>query len=362
MRADCGSPTGRATRRAPPNKALQLTGHSGSNPPVSRLAAGWRARPGAGRSTSGVDWPRSFGARPARSRGRQLNADPLGSAPGPWHSQAVQEQAGRELHSLEPGLIDFAISLPTWLGVAVSILFATVAGLGVYLVSFRLASIYKIDELKDPVGSLFRVIGMLVSLMLSLAFAEVVVALRTVENAIQREVVAISDTFSDLRSFDEAETRPIQQLVIDYSDLVARDEWPALANDRLGDRTTILKRQLANAVMNLEPTTPAQEKLWSNILADVDAISDNRLIRLNGALAEPPVYINVVFFGFLVTMACFGAYRPQVPLVALVSLYTAFVGLVLYLIVSLSDPFHGAMGLGPEPFEQLVVAMQSEAR
>ena len=83
--------------------------------------------------------------------------------------------------------------------------------------------------------------------------------------------------------------------------------------------------------MELQPATEVQKQLWYRILADLDEISDYRLIRLDNALATPPIYIYVIFFGFLVTMACFGAYRPQVPLVALLSLYTVFVGLVLYI-------------------------------
>lgn len=61
-------------------------------------------------------------------------------------------------------------------------------------------------------------------------------------------------------------------------------------------------------------------------------------------------------------MACFGAYRPQPPLVVLVFLYTVFVGLVLYLVLALSDPFQGYIGIVPTPFEYLVETLQSEIR
>ena len=121
-----------------------------------------------------------------------------------------------------------------------------------------------------------------------------------------------------------------------------------------------MKKQLAERVWKLEPATPVQEKLWSQILADFDAISDYRLIRLDNALAEPPVYLYVIIFGFPVTMVCFGAYRPQGPLVALVSLYTVFICLVLYLILALSDPFQDGIGVDPTTFEYLLEAIRAE--
>ena len=54
--------------------------------------------------------------------------------------------------------------------------------------------------------------------------------------------------------------------------------------------------------------------------------------------------------------------RPQAPLVVLVFLYTVFVGLVLYLVLVLSDPFQGEIGIAPTPFEYLVETLQSEIR
>ena len=63
--------------------------------------------------------------------------------------------------------------------------------------------------------------------------------------------------------------------------------------------------------------------------------------------------------GWGLTVACFGIYRPQAPLVVLVSMYTLFIGLVLYLILALSDPFQGGFGVEPTTFEHLVEKMRA---
>jgi hypothetical protein len=85
------------------------------------------------------------------------------------------------------------------------------------------------------------------------------------------------------------------------------------------------------------------------------------MIRLDNALAEPPVYVLAIIFGFIVTTPCFGAYRPQGPVIALVLLYTVFVGLVLYLILKLSDPFQ-SIGVQPTSFERLFETLQFKIR
>ncbi|NIT54609.1 MAG: hypothetical protein GWO41_18120, partial [candidate division Zixibacteria bacterium] len=86
-------------------------------------------------------------------------------------------------------MIEFLLSLSDWAGSLVSMGGAAALGLLVYLVSYKLISKYQIDELKDPTGNLFRVVGILISLMLSLAFAEVVVDVRKIESSIERESV-----------------------------------------------------------------------------------------------------------------------------------------------------------------------------
>jgi len=259
-------------------------------------------------------------------------------------------------------MIDSLLSLSTWVGCFVAVVFTTVVGLVVYLVSYKFISKYQSYDLKDPTSNLFRVVGLLVGLMLSLAFSEVIAELRTIRNAVEREAVAISDIFKYLELFDIERTREIRTILVEYTQAIIDDDWPALANDKLGQRTGALGRQLTEAVLNLEPATSNQEKLWSLIVADIDALSDHRAIRLDNALEKPPVFVYVIIFGFLVTMACFGVYRPHAPLVVLVSLYTLFVGLVLFLILKLSDPFQGDIGVAPTAFEYLIEALQSEIR
>lgn len=186
---------------------------------------------------------------------------------------------------------------------------------------------------------------MLVSLMLSLAFADVLLKKSSIENTLMRETTSIADAISDLRSYGTKETQEISTLLIDYAVAVVEYDWPALANGRLSDHTQELKSQIYDRALLLEPSTRKQEILLAGILADIDAISDYRLNRLTATLAHPPVFVYVVLIGFFLTMACFGAYKPQKALVVLVSAYAAFVGFVLYLILSLSDPFQGTFSV-----------------
>ena len=256
---------------------------------------------------------------------------------------------------------EFILSLPTVVGVSVVMIFTVSAGFSVHYVAYRFIEKYHGKDLVDATSSLFRVVGMLVSLMLSLAFAEVVVDLSSIENAIDRETSALSDIYYDLKFFNSEKSLATRDLLIEYAQSVVEDDWPALANDKLGERTGELRRQLAAQVLSLKPTTPMQEKLWERILADVDLVSDYRMFRLDNALEKPPIYIYVIVIGFLITTACFGAYRPQPPVVLFLSLYCLFIGFVLYLILSLSDPFQGRIGgIDTAAFDYLIETLKAD--
>ena len=110
-------------------------------------------------------------------------------------------------------MIDFILSLPVWSGSIIAMILATVGGLAVYIVSYKLISKYESGDLKEVASSLFRVVGILIGLMLSLGFGEVVSEWRETDNAIQQEAVIITDSFLNLQRFDNETTREISRKV-----------------------------------------------------------------------------------------------------------------------------------------------------
>ena len=92
--------------------------------------------------------------------------------------------------------------MPTIFGIAIVVGLTVVSGLAIYLVSHRLiAARYPVEEMKDAAGSMFRVVGMLVSLFLSLTFADVLIELNVLQKSVQGESNAVADTYLELFQF-----------------------------------------------------------------------------------------------------------------------------------------------------------------
>jgi hypothetical protein len=259
-------------------------------------------------------------------------------------------------------MIDSLLSLPTVLGGLIFIALTTAIGMTVYYITFRLHAQRQneaaLKEIKDATGNLFRVVGWLFTLLLSITFTDVVTELGVTETAIQSEAAAIEDARHDLRRFGFEETGEIHSLLIDYTQAVIDHDWSALSNDQLSVQTDALLQQLGDAVLGLEAKSSSQEIVQSRLITDVDRISNYRISRLQQARERPSSVLIVVLFGYLVTMVYFGIYEPRSAMLSLLSLYTVFVGVIIYLMLAMGDPFHGTMSVDPAPLEYVLQAMQ----
>lgn len=243
--------------------------------------------------------------------------------------------------------VDQILQLPSWGGALLMMVVTTLAGLAFFLFSHHFLSGINSKESRRAADYLFRAVAVLVSLFLSLTFADVVLEMNQIEASIEREAVMLEDIHRDLSRYDSPRARKARVLVEDYINAVIDHDWPALANDKLSVEARTAFDELENEVLHLEDDTELEGILRSRIISDVDMVSDLRLSRLEQALAKPPMFLLVVIFGFLTTMVCFGPHEPNRQTVTLLSLYTLLIGLVIYLILAYSDPFQGATGIEP---------------
>ena len=251
-------------------------------------------------------------------------------------------------------------SLPLWLGATLWIAVWCAVGLGVY---FGARAVIETtgDNVGDATNNLFRVFGVLFSLMVSLSFTSILADSRAAEREIRIETAAIADTLRGLEQYDDPAADRARVTALEYTRLVVEDDWPALEDDSLGREAGAAFDRLVDEVLALEPGDRIQEQRWSRILDDVEVMSDARSGRLNAALSSTSVIFFVLVMGFVIMMALFGLYGPRPALVGLLAIYAAFIGLLAYIIVARSDPFQGSLAIDPDEFVALLEAHASAA-
>ena len=127
----------------------------------------------------------------------------------------------------------------------------------------------------------------------------------------------------------------------------------ALAEGRASIRAAIVFDEIELGLLRLESSTQEQEVLRARLLSDIDEITDLRAARSFRATVAPPAFLYVAVLGFLCTMGMLGVHEAGLRSVMLMGFYCAFVGVVIYFILSLSHPFEGIARVTPEAFEVL---------
>ena len=64
-----------------------------------------------------------------------------------------------------------------------------------------------------------------------------------------------------------------------------------------------------------------------------------------------PWFLVVVFIGYLISTFLFSVQPPKIITLIFVSLYAAFIGLVLYSIIALNQPYKGLTNISAEPLQ-----------
>jgi hypothetical protein len=215
-----------------------------------------------------------------------------------------------------------------------------------------------VKEISQATSNLMRVVGWLFTLLLSLTFTDAVGESSLTEAAVEGEAAALASIDHNLRRFGSDESNKIRNLLIQYTREVIDHDWPTLAEGRLSDQTHATMRELEDAVLRMEATHAIQETLRTRLIADVDKVSAFRISRLQQAREAPSLVLIVVFIGYLITMVYFGIYKPRRVFVYLLSLYTVFVGIVVYMILALYTPFQGAASVDSAPLHLVLEAMR----
>jgi len=201
---------------------------------------------------------------------------------------------------------------------------------------------------------LLRITGSLLALILSLTFADAHFGMIKYQESVNLEAARITDIYNDLYLFDTQESFDIQQDVIVYIRSLIEDEWPMLGKDSFSLKTFDRAIDLKKHAISLKPITEEQRILKSDILKDIDEISDFRQIRSHGSKHRLSVFFYIAAIGFILTISLTSVFVPNKTLFFLMGIACSFVGIVTFFILELNLPFNGSIQVSTGSLEYLL--------
>lgn len=203
----------------------------------------------------------------------------------------------------------------------------------------------------DVAGFIYAVLGVIYAVLL--AFVVIVVWQQYEDaKAVDRaEANALADVHALAGGLAEPGRGQVQGLARAYAEVVAREEWPLLARGEDSERAWELANRLQATAVALQPNTPAEQEVYSRLLAQVSELLLQRHLRLlHSEDQAPPLLIWLLVGGGVVTVSfsyLFGL-RDSLVHCLMVAALTLVVAASLFLVLVLDFPYSGDYRLEPE--------------
>jgi hypothetical protein len=198
----------------------------------------------------------------------------------------------------------------------------------------------------------------------------VVVVWQAYDNAhrnLAEEAASLVSLYRLTYGMEAKEGAKMRTLIRGYTSAVIVDEWPTFGKVEAGNNRT---RKIIGDIDRLFATMSAADKaadaeVDAEILRTKSVIVADRNIRLIEASDSIPWIIWLGAFGgavIIIVMSCFINTQHAVPHFLMAGMTASLIGLLLYIVLALSQPFTGVLPLSPKHFEQALAVMDDADR
>lgn len=177
------------------------------------------------------------------------------------------------------------------------------------------------------------------------------------QKVISGEASAINALYRDVTSYPEPLRSQLQQALQDYTEQVVRSAWPLQQQGRVPTAGIAHMTHFQAMLDTFEPATEGQKLLHGEVLRAYNGLIQARRQRLDAVHTSlPEVLWTVVILGAFIGLTGTFFFRvADVRLHAIMVLLLAvFIGLVIFMIFALDQPFRGYLSLGAEPYQLLL--------
>jgi hypothetical protein len=215
----------------------------------------------------------------------------------------------------------------------------------------------------DVAGALLSIIGTLYSVVLGLI---VVGALNTFQQArvtVAQEANCLHDIFHLVAGLPAPIEKHIREDCLEYASVLINDEWKAMEVGTYSDKAHLLVNDMWNTLVRYQPQTQKESDLHASLLAEMNALDDNRQVRLNQAAPVYDFIIWTVLIGggaVLVIFTYFFAVKRLLVQVVMTTMVALILSLNLMIVAMFGYPYSGDVHVPPEPFESVLNKIRLE--
>jgi hypothetical protein len=249
----------------------------------------------------------------------------------------------------------FIFSVPSYIGVLLAMLLFGVAPVVLYPVIHRLWGRGLGDESGSMADTVSTRIGVIHAVVIGMMFANVTAEYTSMVGAVEAEASALIRLYSEMERRDEEHFEPAMKTLIGYINFVVQEQWPAL-REGSATQANLMGRELLDDVW--ESVQQFDGSGRTELARLLDEAENARNLRLFDAVGTfLPLFWYAAIIGYVITITTLCVKPPDGLRRTLLFLYGCMVGVVLYGILVMTQPYSLGAGVDPSVFQRLLEAM-----
>ena len=181
----------------------------------------------------------------------------------------------------------------------------------------------------------------------------------TVSDLITKEASSLSALYRDLSGYPQPIRGRLQGDLREYTRSEIERDWPQQQRGIVPSEGTHRLRQFTDDLLRFEPAQMRDEVVHAETLRQVNHYMDLRRSRLTSVtVGIPAVLWWVVGIGAVIALLLVAMLEMEIHVhLILGAALSMFLGLVIFLIAAMDNPFRGEVSVTPDPFRQVYVTL-----
>jgi Protein of unknown function (DUF4239) len=256
--------------------------------------------------------------------------------------------------------------LPNWLFCTLTVATFVAVGLaGLFLSRGWVRRLHKIDHShNDVVGFYLAAVTVFYGITLGLLAIGTWTTYSDVQSRIDHEATALGGLYRDVSAYPDPARTIMQDDLRRYARAVIDVGWPMQQHGIIPNNATVILSDFQSHFMLFEPANEREKILAAEAYRAFNELTESRRARLNSVTAEMPGPLwTLVMVGALICIGLtwffhMASLRMHVWMTIL---FSGLLGLMIYLVAVLDNPYRGKVSVSPEPMERVYEQVMTPA-
>ena len=253
-------------------------------------------------------------------------------------------------------MFESLFDIPLWIaGLVILATLCAFAVVGLLLVRLRFLPRLRIQEGDSEfTGAMMQSVLVFYGLAVALIAVTVFETYSDTTKVVEAEATALNALYRDVTSYPDPIRLELQNDLREYTDQVIHHAWPLQQRGQIPRLGFEHITRFQAALTKFEPASEGQKILHAETLRAYNQLIQARRMRLDAVgTGLPKVMWGVIVVGAFISLS--GAFFFKVEDARLhlieVLLLAVFIGLVIFMILSLDRPFRGDLGIPADPYQ-----------